>query len=131
MTREGKNGILNIADKLEHVTSACEERKANEIIVLDVRELTLIADYFVICNGNSRVHIDAIVEHVVQTLKGLGDKTVRVEGSSSTGWVLIDCGDILVNVFDPPQRDYYGLERLWGDAEESEVISSPPEHSSS
>ena len=113
------------------ITDACEERKALDVVVLDVGGLTVIADYFVICNGSSTVHIDAIVEHVVQTMKAAGDKGIRVEGAASSGWVLIDCGDVLVNVFDPREREYYGLERLWGDAAELEKISSSPEDSTS
>ena len=119
--------ILSTEAKLDMITDACEERKALDLVILDVREITLIADYFVICNGSSSVHIDAIVESVVSAIKSTGDKSARVEGTSSGGWVLIDCGDILVNVFEPREREYYGLERLWGDAREKETTAPSTE----
>ncbi len=122
---------MEIDEKLDRITAACDERKAQDLVVLDVRDLTLIADYFVICNGSSTVHIDAIVDNVVQTVKGMTDGSARVEGSASSGWVLIDCGDILVNVFEAREREYYGLERLWGDAEERERASTSQEQATS
>ncbi|MFP4201135.1 MAG: ribosome silencing factor [Clostridia bacterium] len=118
---------MDIDEKLDKITAACDERKALNLVVLDVRDLTLIADYFVMCTGSSTVHIDAIVDNVVQTVKGIGEGRARVEGTASSGWVLIDCGDIMVNVFDAREREYYGLERLWGDAEERELASTSQE----
>ncbi len=101
---------------MEQIFRICEDRKALDIVVLDVRKLTLITDFFLICHGTSRIHIDAIVDHISRNLKAW-DESFRIEGTEVGGWVMIDCGDVLVNVFSQEEREYYGLERLWGDAE--------------
>ncbi len=104
-------------EKVLGMVEICEDRKAQEIVVLDVREVTLVADYFLICNGTSGTHMEAISEHLVRHLKAEDDCDFHVEGSRAEGWILVDCGDVLVHVFTLNQRRYYDLERLWGDAE--------------
>jgi len=117
---------LSSKEKMLDIVEVCKDRKAEEIVVLDVSDVTLIADYFLICHGTSGTHIDAISERVVQSLKESDHTDFHVEGSREEGWVLIDCGDILVHIFTVNQREYYDLERLWGDAEvmsEAETVS--------
>ena len=113
---------MNSEQKVQKIAAVCEDRKAIDLIILDVRKVTLIADYFVICHGTSRVHVDAIVEHLSQSLKAWDERNFKVEGSKTGGWMLVDCGDIMVNVFLAEEREYYGLERLWGDAEQLEAL---------
>lgn len=108
---------MSSKEKVMEIASVCEERKALDIVVLDVTRITLISDYFLICHGMSGTHLDAISERIVEHLKASGDRTFQVEGSWSEGWILIDCGDVLVHVFTAEDRKYYDLERLWGDAE--------------
>ncbi len=110
---------MNPKDKVLRIAEACEDRKAQDVVILDLNGLTLIADYFVICHGNSDVHMDAITDGIREILKEIGDKEdYRVEGNRSQGWILIDCGDVIAHVFSSDDREYYALERLWGDAKE-------------
>lgn len=108
-------------EKAMEIASVCEERKALDVVVLDVTRITLISDYFLICHGTSGTHLNAITESVVEHLKANDDRSFRVEGSRDEGWILIDAGDVLVHIFTADDRKYYDLERLWGDAE---VLSS-------
>ncbi len=99
------------------LAEACEDRKAKNVIILDLTGLTLIADYFLVCHGSSDVHIDAITEGIEESLKELDDGEHRVEGTRGEGWILVDCGDVIAHIFSADDREYYALERLWGDAE--------------
>ena len=94
-----------------------EDKKARDIVVLDLRKITDIADYFVICSGDSDTHVRAISEHIIQELKKLKEKYWHYEGNKHAQWILIDYGNVVIHVFDAPTRHYYDLERLWGDAE--------------
>lgn len=94
---------------------AAESKRAEAIVVLDLRDQTLITDYFVICTGTSRVQIRAIVDGAAEALAGHRPRVVR-EGDESAQWVLLDCGDVVVHVFGPEARTFYRLEKLWGDA---------------
>ncbi len=111
-------------EKAMEIASVCEERKALDVVVLDVTRITLISDYFLICHGTSGTHLDAIRDHIVQHLKAKGDRSFRVEGSRDEGWILIDAGDVLVHVFTADDRRYYDLERLWGDAEVLSLVDA-------
>lgn len=92
-----------------------ESKRAEDVVVLDLRDHTLVTDYFVICTGTSRVQIRAICDAVEE---GLGDATPRPmrEGDESAQWVLLDYGDVVIHVFGPEARAFYRLERLWADA---------------
>ncbi|PDW03536.1 ribosome silencing factor [Candidatus Viridilinea mediisalina] len=90
-----------------------EDKQAHEIVLLDIRSQSTIADYFVICSADSDRQIKAIIDHIdlkVQQEFGLNP---RIEGTADTGWIVLDYGDIVVHIFSPTQRDYYRLERLW------------------
>ena len=86
------------------------------MVLLDVAPLTIIADAFVIASGGSRPHVQTLAEQVEEKLTEYGRKPLREEGRREGEWVLLDYGDLLVHLFQPKTRDYYGLERLWGDA---------------
>ena len=101
---------------------ALAERKAVEPLVLDLRDLTAAADYFVIVSGTSDAHVRGMAEHVVTTLAPHGVRPHHVEGMSQGRWVLLDYVDFVVHVFHPELREFYQLERLWGDAA---VVSVP------
>lgn len=92
---------------------AAEEHQASSIILLDIREMTPFADFFVICNGTSERQIKAIGDAVEESLRPRVDKPPRREGTPRSGWYLLDYGDLIVHIFSPEQRDYYRLERLW------------------
>ena len=108
------------------VTRALADRKALEPVVLDLRELTAAADYFVIASGTSDTHVRGMAEHVVATLAAHGVRAHHVEGLSQGRWVLLDYVDFVVHVFHPELREFYQLERLWGDAEVMSVPDGGP-----
>lgn len=95
---------------------AANEKKAFNVTVLDVNEKSNVADYFMICTGNSTPQVHAIVQNIEEKLEELGEKVLRIEGYREGNWVLMDYGDLVVHVFRPETRDFYGLERLWGDS---------------
>ena len=103
---------------------AAESKKAIEIRVLDLREVTSFADFFVVCSGSNPRQIQAISEEIGQQLADRGEFPVSVEGFDNAEWVLTDYGDYLVHVFSEKARAYYELERLWRHAK---VVPIPPE----
>ena len=92
------------------------EKKAKQIVVIDLNGKTGIADFFVLMSGDTDIQIKAIADHIVKELKGKGIKIYHKEGYHSLRWVLLDYVDVVVHVFKPETREFYGLERLWGDA---------------
>lgn len=101
---------------------AAEDKKASDIIVLDIHEVSIIADYFLLCSGRSSTQVQAIVEHIQDSLQEQGVATLRREGFREGRWVLLDYGDVVVHVFQDAERQFYNLERLWGDAQ---VVGTP------
>jgi ribosome-associated protein len=94
------------------------DAKGNDIVLLDVEGLFLLSDVFVIATGTSRPHVQALAERVEEKLKiDLDLKPLRLEGKTEAEWVLIDYGDIIVHLFQGAAREFYSLERLWGDSE--------------
>ncbi|UCF20931.1 MAG: ribosome silencing factor [Gemmatimonadota bacterium] len=94
----------------------CQDRKARELMVLDLRNLSDATDFFIIASGDSEVHVRAISEHLVEELAKEGTRVAGIEGASAGRWVLLDYIDVVVHIFHPMVRQYYQLERLWGDA---------------
>lgn len=103
-------------DALHVVAAALIDRKALDPIVLDLRGLTAAADYFVIVSGTSDAHVRGMAEHLLTTLEPRGLVPHHVEGLTQGRWVLLDYVDFVVHVFHPDLRQFYQLERLWGDA---------------
>ncbi len=84
--------------------------------MLDLRSVSLLADYFVICSGESERQVKAIADEVTEKTKEEGVRPLHIEGDSSSGWMLVDYGGVIVHIFAPIMRGYYQLEKLWGDA---------------
>lgn len=103
-------------DALHVVAAALMDRKALDPIVLDLRGLTAAADYFVIVSGTSDAHVRGMAEHLMTALEPRGLVPHHVEGLTQGRWVLLDYVDFVVHVFHPELREFYQLERLWGDA---------------
>jgi ribosome-associated protein len=103
-------------DRAQQVVEALEGKRALDTVVLDLRGLTIITDYFVIATGSSSLNINAQVDAVLDTVKPTSGRGIRAEGQAESGWVLLDLGDVVVHVLDAERRDFYGLERLWADA---------------
>jgi ribosome-associated protein len=102
---------------------AAESKKALDIRVLDLREVTSFADFFVICTGSNPKQIQAISEEIGLELEKVGEYPVSVEGFANAEWILADFGDYLIHVFSPKARAFYELERLWRHAK---VVEIPP-----
>ena len=92
------------------------DNKARDVLVLDLRGITPLYDYFVLATGSSRRQIHAITEEIDARLRDEGDVRLAIEGYEASKWVVQDYGDVVVHVFDEPTRAYYALEELWGDA---------------
>jgi ribosome-associated protein len=92
------------------------DKKASDVLLLDIGELTSIADYFVICNGNNTRQIQAISDAIEDELKKQGARMLHREGIAESGWLILDFGDVIVHIFGPKEREYYRLERLWSEA---------------
>jgi ribosome-associated protein len=112
-TTRSKPTTQDLARRAAHLAL---EKQATEVVIIDLRELTSMCDYFVIVSGGSGPQIDAIVEHVRTGLAGEGERPWKVEGTERKQWVLIDYVDFVVHVFQGETRELYLLERLWGDA---------------
>lgn len=100
-------------------SQAAAEKKARDIILMDLRGISLIADYFVICTGNNNIQVQAICENIDEKLSETGQPPLRTEGFKEGRWVLMDFGSVIVHAFQLEERQYYNLERLWGDAEKT------------
>lgn len=98
---------------LELVRESLDDSKAEDIISIDIRGKSPMADYMVIASGRSHRHVSAVADNLLRALKEAGYGNARVEGLSSADWVLIDAGDVIVHVFRPEVRDFYALEKMW------------------
>jgi len=105
------------AQQFAHLAvEAADAKQASDIIMLDIREVSTIADYFVICSAESDRQIRAVVENIDEDIKKKTGVDPRIEGTPDTGWVVLDYGDVVVHVFSEEQREFYRLERLWSQA---------------
>ena len=98
---------------IDRCIQECEDRKAVDLLVYDVQGESILADYYLFCNGNSDVHVRAIASNLEKNLKDdLGLLPKSQEGKSESGWILIDYADVLIHIFTPETRDYYNFEDL-------------------
>jgi len=115
--------MLNPSEVAELVVIALDSKKARDIKLLRTSEITILADYFVICTAGSTTQLKTLSDEVEKALKNNGEAPLRREGHRSGGWVLIDFGCVVVHLFLQEERDFYTLERLWGDAEDVDISS--------
>ena len=104
-------------EKLRFIKEKLEDKKAENMVILDVSKLTNIADFFVIASANSQVHARALADHLIEEAKRSGLEVDHVEGMEFGGWILIDMLDVIVHIFTPEWREYYGIEWIWSEAE--------------
>jgi ribosome-associated protein len=102
--------------KVRLAAQAALDRKAVDLVILDVQGLSSVTDYFLVCSGRSTTHVASIVDAVRAAMKAAEVRPLHAEGTPESGWMLLDYGDVLVHVFLEDTRVYYALERLWGDA---------------
>ena len=116
--RPAKKGI---SAELTSAIAAALDRKAGDMVVLDLTKASAFTDFFVICTATNRRQAQAIADGVQEALRKKGAKPALVEGYEKGDWILIDYFDFIVHVFLPSAREFYSLERLWGDAERIEI----------
>jgi ribosome-associated protein len=105
---------LAVANLSAIVLASLADDKAEDVVVIDLKDKSSVTDAMIIASGRSQRHVGALSDHVLRALKGAGCGRARAEGLASADWVLIDVGDIVVHIFRPEVRSYYNLERLWG-----------------
>lgn len=98
---------------LDHILKSLEDDKSEEIVKIDLRGKSEMADWMVVASGRSSRQVAAIAQHIVDTLKQDHGRQSKVEGKETGDWVLIDAGDVIVHVFQPEVRDFYQLEKMW------------------
>lgn len=113
---EGINLNNNPLEILKLAAKACDDKRAEDIIALDLAQVSLVADYFLICHGSNERQVQSIARAVKETMEENQISVKRLEGFEQARWILVDLGDIVCHVFHKDERNYYNLERLWGDA---------------
>jgi ribosome-associated protein len=111
-----RSKILEGIDLARKIVDIASDKQAADIVLLDTRNVCSFADYFVICSGESSRQLNAIIDAISEQLKKEGIRPMHQEGTSDSGWILLDYGDVIVHIFDSFQRDYYQLEKFWENA---------------
>ncbi len=106
---------------LQVAYNAAEDKKAEDIVVLNMEGISLLADYFVICTGNSDRQVQSIAKEIMDKAHEEGHEVKSMEGFDSARWILVDLGDVVAHVFHKDERSYYNLERLWREAPQMEI----------
>ena len=112
---------MEIQEKLKKIVEVLDAKKAENIEVLGIRDLTVLTDYFVIANGTSTTHTKTLADEVEFQLSQAGVKPARTEGHNGSNWIIIDYSDIIVHIFYKETREFYQLERLWADGEHVDI----------
>ncbi len=112
------------SEKLKNmIIDLIKEKKGENIVALDLRKVTSITDFFIICSGTVEQHIKAIKDNIIENLEKKGIKHWHIEGENAHTWVLIDYVDVVVHIFHPHTRDFYKLEKLWADARSEKIVT--------
>lgn len=106
---------------LQLAAKAADDKRAEEIVALNMQGISLVSDYFLICHGNSDKQVQAIARAIKETADENGQNVRRMEGFDEARWILVDLGDVVAHVFHRDERGYYNLERLWGDAPREDI----------
>lgn len=108
---------MNFSEEVLNVAKQLYMKKAEDVKVLAVSNLTIVADYFVLASGRSDVHVKSLCDDIQKYLTSLGKERLRIEGYRQGRWIVLDYGDILIHIFHRQEREFYGLERLWRDGD--------------
>ncbi len=108
-------------DRAVLVSRFALEKKAYDLVVMEVRDLTSIADYFIVCSGRSDRQVQSIAQGIEENLRGMGVRPHSVEGAARGQWLLMDFSDVIVHIFYEPVREFYDLEGLWSDAPRAQL----------
>lgn len=112
---------MDSQQKLINIVKTLDSKKADRIEAIEIGDLTIIADYFVIASGTSSTHVRTLADEVEFKLKELGESPTRIEGYDGSNWIAVDYSDIVVHIFNKETREYYSLERLWNDGRKVEI----------
>ena len=115
-----------LPSEVTRAVAAALDKKASDIVVLDLRHTPAFTDFFVVCSGQNSRQVKAIADNIEDTLRQAGVRPAHVEGYERGEWILMDFFTLIVHVFAPQKRDFYGLERLWGDAIRIEIADDAP-----
>jgi ribosome-associated protein len=107
---------------LQLAAQAADDKRAEELVALNMKGISLVSDYFLICHGNSDKQVQAIARAIKEAAEEQGQHVRRMEGFDEARWILVDLGDVVAHVFHKDERGYYNLERLWGDAPREDVL---------
>jgi ribosome-associated protein len=119
---DSRTPFADLDDEVKLAIHCALDKKADNMVVLDLREIASFAEFFVIASGNNQRQVQAIADEIAEQLKKqLGARVIRTEGYNTAEWVLLDYGDFIVHVFDKNSREFYDLERLWLDAKRVEM----------
>lgn len=116
------NADLIVENNLQRVLSSLDDSKAEDVVTIDLRGRSPLADYMVIASGGSQRHVSALADHLLYAMKDCNKGQTRVEGLSECDWVLIDLGDIIVHLFRPETREFYNLEKMWNTSDAGDRI---------
>ncbi len=115
-TRSSEPVAQNEADLAHAIVDILEDRQASDIVLMDLRAVSLLADYFVLASADSRRQMRALIDTTTETLQKQGLRPLRVEGTPDSGWIILDYGSVVAHLFDPESRAFYKLEQLWKNA---------------
>ena len=118
-------GALDSEEKVRLMATAADAVRAMDIVVLDLRELTIIADFFLICTGKSSIQLRAIADRIEEKLREHGYRKLRMEGYQEATWILLDYGDVVAHIMAAEQREFYNLEAFWASAPHLELALTP------
>lgn len=111
-----------INKNIELIVNTLNDKQAEDIRVIDIQDISTIADYFIIANSKNLQHLSAVSESVIEEMEKVGNVDKKIEGNYNSGWVLMDFGDIIIHIFDKENRVFYNLEKMWKDGKEVNVI---------
>ncbi len=116
------NDPRNLAEEIANIL---DEKKAGDVVILDISRLTVVADYFVIASGRSEIQVRALYDELDKRMAEKGVAARHIDGAQSGRWIAVDYGDVIVHIFHHEERAFYNLERLWADARHQKVSSEP------
>lgn len=121
MEKSNNAGGISSLEMVKTIARVLDSKKADKIDVIEIADLTVISDYFVIASSNNTTHVKALADEVEFELKKLGKTTTRVEGYQNANWIVLDYLDVMVHIFYEETRNYYNLEKLWADGKKLDL----------
>lgn len=112
---------MNSFDLVKQIANILNDKKANNIEIIKISDITIISDYFIIASANNSTHVKSLVDEVELKMKSFGQLPIRVEGYDSGNWIILDYSDVIVHIFYEDTREHYNLEKLWSDGHKIDI----------